>query len=142
YGIGASSQLVEYRGPLDRLQVAELFARSQIGLVVLHPTGNYVNAQPTKLFEYMSSGLPVVASNFPLCKQIADSARCGLTVDPMDAAAIAGAMLWLFENKSEAEEMGRNGQRAVVERYSWERESERLLTAYAQVRPAKRMVLL
>ncbi|HEX8385028.1 MAG TPA: glycosyltransferase, partial [Rubricoccaceae bacterium] len=48
-------------GPLARPAVAALLARARVGLVVLHPTPQYVDAYPTKLFEYMAAGLPVVA---------------------------------------------------------------------------------
>ncbi len=134
---GGETTLVEHMGLLNRPQVAALLARARVGLVVLHPTGNYVNSQPNKLFEYMSAGLPVIASDFPLWRRIVEAAGCGLLVDPMNPAAIAEAMLWLLRNPSEAAEMGRLGQRAVAEQYNWERESERLLATYAELQFAR-----
>jgi len=128
-----NSGLVEHLGMLDRPQVARLLARAKIGMVLLHPTANYFNAQPVKLFEYMSVGLPIIASDFPLWRKIVDSAKCGLLVDPLDPAAIAGALVWLLRHPAEAAAMGRNGERAVAEKYNWEGESRRLMTAYAQL---------
>jgi len=125
--------LVERVGHLNRPQVAELLARARVGLVLFHPLPNHVNAQPNKLFEYMSAGLPVVASDFPRWREIVDSAGCGLTADPLNPSSIAAALLWLLRHPSEAAEMGRNGQRAIAERYNWERESERLLATYAEL---------
>jgi len=137
--------VVQYLGPQTRPQVGELLGRARIGIVTLHPTENYVASQPTKLFEYMSAGLPVIASDFPLWRQIVESAGCGLLVDPLDPRAIAGAMEWLLTHPEEAEQMGRAGQRAVAERYNWEHEAEALLEIYdglngEQARDAKREI--
>src|SRR5262249_53733590 len=103
--------LVEHLGPLGRPQLAELLARARGGLVILHPTGNYVDALPTKLFEYMSAILPVVVSDFPILREIVGSAGCGLLVNPLDPAAIAEALLWLLRHPAEAAAMGHKGHR-------------------------------
>jgi len=101
--------------------------------VTMLPLDSYVNAQPTKMFEYMSAGLPVIASNFPVYRKIVESADCGLLVDPLNPAAIADAMLWIMRNPSRAAEMGRNGQRAVADKYNWEHEAESLIATYEEL---------
>jgi glycosyltransferase involved in cell wall biosynthesis len=121
---------VQEYGYLDRPHVRILLQSAQAGLVVLHPTGNYVTAYPVKLFEYMAAGLPVIASDFPLWRSIIDGAGCGLLVDPRDPKAIAGAMRWIIDHPDEARAMGERGHRAVVEKYNWEREFPRLLALY------------
>ncbi len=125
--------VIEHMGLLNRSQVAELLARARVGLVVLHPTRAYVDSQPTKLFEYMSAGLPVIASDFPIWRRIVESAGCGLLVDPLDPAAIAEALVWMFQHPSEAAEMGRRGQEAIAEHYNWEHESQRLIATYTEL---------
>lgn len=117
-------------GFLDRPALRDLFAESLAGLVLFHPLGNHVRAQPNKLFEYMSAGMPVVASDFPLWRSIVDEAGCGLLVDPLDPHAIAKAMRWIVEHPNEATEMGNRGRVAVVEKYNWEAEFPKLLTLY------------
>jgi glycosyltransferase involved in cell wall biosynthesis len=134
----SENRLVEHLGMLNRPQVAQLLARARVGMVLLHPLQNYIDCQPVKLFEYMSVGLPVIASDFPLWRRIIESAGCGILVNPLDPAEIARALVWLLRHPAEAVEMGRNGERAVAEKYNWERESESLVSAYAQLEAGKR----
>lgn len=129
----AGWERVEFAGWQDRRGVAELLGQARAGLVVLYPTPKYLEAWPIKLFEYMSAGLPVIASNFPLLREIIEEAKCGLLVDPLDPAAIAQAIQWLLEHPEEAEAMGRRGQEAVKYRYNWDAESRKLLALYERL---------
>jgi glycosyltransferase involved in cell wall biosynthesis len=134
----AATENVEYRGFLNRPQVAELIGRARIGLVTVLPTGNSINAQPTKLFEYMSGALPVIASDFPVYRRFVEEARCGLLVNPHRPEEIASAILWMLENPGRACEMGRNGRRAIEEKYNWENEARELVAVYEEILKAKR----
>ena len=100
------------------------------GLVVFLPKGNHIEAQPNKLFEYMSAGIPVIASDFPLWKDIVGGDRCGVLVDPEDPSQIAGAMEWILDNPEEAGEMGRRGAEAINRKYNWAVELRKLLGFY------------
>ena len=138
---GDSDGLVEHLGMQSRPQVRDLLARARIGIVTLHPTGNYINSQPTKLYEYMSAALPVVASNFPVWRKVVEGAQCGLLVDPLNPAAIAEALVWLLKHPDEAEAMGRRGQKAVLELYSWEREAAALAGIYRDLLPERALTV-
>ena len=78
----------------------------------------------------MSAGIPVIASDFPLWRQIVDTAGCGICIDPLDAAALARAIGWMVAHPAEARRMGRNGRAAVETRYNWEAEGRKLPALY------------
>lgn len=120
-------------GFVDRVGVRNIFSRSVAGLVTLHPQPNHIDAQPIKMFEYMSAGLPVIASNFPLWRDIIEANDCGLCVNPLDTAAIAKAIDYLVTHPDEARRMGENGRRAVLEKYNWAIEEAKLLCFYKQI---------
>ena len=101
-----------------------------IGLALLHPVPSYINIVPTKMLEYMSLGLPVIVSHFPLAKQIVETAKCGIAVDPQAPREVADAVARLNRDTELLREYGNNGRTAILERYSWEAEEKKLLAIY------------
>ena len=120
-------------GHLSRSGVREVMARSVAGVVNFLPAPNHIDAQPNKMFEYMSAGIPVIASDFPLWREIISGNDCGLLVDPLNPSSIAEAIDYLVTYPYDAERMGRNGRVAVLRRYNWPNEEKKLLDFYKQV---------
>jgi len=120
-------------GQQSRPMVATLLGRARIGVLVYQPTTNNINGQPNKLFEYMSAGLPVIGSDFPLWREIILGVNCGLVVDPRDASALAAAIEYLLTHEDEAREMGQRGRRAVAERFNWGHEEKLLIELYRKL---------
>ncbi|HBQ25238.1 MAG TPA: glycosyl transferase [Syntrophomonas sp.] len=120
-------------GHINRTEVKAVLSRSMAGLVVLHPILNYIDALPVKMFEYMSAGIPVIASHFPLWKEIIEGNNCGICVDPLNVNEIANAINWIIDNPEQAKQMGENGRKAVEEKYNWEQEGIKLLRIYEEL---------
>lgn len=125
-------------GFVSRTEVARVLGRSAAGLVTFLPEPNHIHAQPNKMFEYMSAGLPVIASNFPLWRDIIEGNDCGICVDPTDPRAIAAAIDTLVEDPSLAGRMGENARRVVLARYNWGLEEKKLLDLYSRFLPSIR----
>lgn len=121
---------VQGLGQLDRGGVRDVMARSMAGLVTLLPVPNYLDALPVKMFEYMAAGIPVIASDFPLWRDIIEGNDCGLNVDPRKPAAIAAAIDYLTTHQEDARRMGENGRRVVRDKYNWHTESQKMLAFY------------
>ena len=119
-----------YLGVLSRKDVAYTLEKVRAGLVLFHPAQNHIKSQPNKLFEYLSAGIPIIASDFPLWRDFILGTGCGLTVNPLDPMEIAKAMLWIFSHPEEAEEMGKRGQDIVAQKLNWTYESKKIFTLY------------
>ncbi|WP_026679203.1 glycosyltransferase family 4 protein [Fictibacillus gelatini] len=121
---------IDHKGWLGRNEIKTELSKAVAGLVLLHPEPRYKVSYPIKLFEYMSAGIPAIASHFPLWREFVEDNQCGICVDPLDPSEIRDAMKWMIEHPIEARKMGENGRRAVIENFNWERESERLIQMY------------
>ena len=124
---------VNYLGFLNRIEIAKIYKKANIGMVTLHPTLNYKDSLPVKMFEYMAAGIPVIASNFDKWKKIIDENNCGITVNPKDPIQIRQAIEYLLNNPIEATKMGANGLKAVKEVYNWNIEEKKLLDLYGNL---------
>jgi len=83
------------------------------GLAVFPKTEHYEKKELTKLFEYMQDGLPIIASNFPVWRELIDECKCGLCVDPLNPSEIAKAIDYILTHPEEAQQMGKNGLRGA-----------------------------
>jgi glycosyltransferase involved in cell wall biosynthesis len=129
----ANWRKVSHYGFLGREGVASHLSTSIAGVVTLLATQNHIESQPIKMFEYMSAGLPVIASKFPLWRKIIEGNDCGICVDPENSKEIAAAINRLASNPAEAERLGCNGKAAVERAYNWGIEESKLLELYTSV---------
>jgi len=120
-------------GWVSHPEVWEYLQEADIGLMCLHPVGDYTYGLPVKLFEYMAAGLPIIASNFPLWENFFKEHGCGITVNPLNAKEITRAIEYLLDHLEVREKMGENGRRVVLEKYNWESEGEKLLELYEEL---------
>lgn len=64
---------VDFHGFISREEVKKVLSTSKIGLVTFIQSPSYLEAIPVKMFEYMAAGIPVIASDFPLNRQLLDN---------------------------------------------------------------------
>lgn len=124
---------VQELGFIDRHTSVTLKQKAIAGIVTFLPLPNHVNAQPNKIFEYMSAGLPVIGSNFPLWKALIEDNHCGICVDPENSNEIARAIAYLVAHPEIAQQMGENGKKMVQNTYNWTAEEKRLVAFYQKV---------
>ncbi len=120
-------------GFLGREGVADVMSRSKAGIVTLYPIINYMDALPVKMFEYMSAGLPVIASDFALWREIVEGNSCGICVNPLEPKEVAQAIEYIIAHPQKAEQMGQNGKKAVIEKYNWGVEEKKLFKVYEKI---------
>lgn len=123
----------KHLGWVDQKNIQTLLRGAKAGLLTLEPVPSHLESLPNKLFEYMLAGIPVIASDFPLWREIIKGNNCGVLVDPLNPKDIADAIIYLYKNPLKAKEMGENGRRAVIEKYNWQQEEKKLLDLYQKL---------
>ena len=123
----------KYIGWVCREDIFKIYQSSIAGMVTLKDTPSYRDALPVKLFEYMLAGIPVIATDIPFWREIIENVECGLLVQYDDPKKIAKAIDWIISHPKEAEIMGRNGRKAVLEKYNWEQEEKKLIKLYREL---------
>ena len=106
-------------------QLATFCLGSAVGLVPYLPIPDHLEALPTKIFEYMAMGIPILASDFPLWRDLIERSGIGRVADPTGPsfAAALEAMLAEPEQLARCAERGRAAYRGG---YRWETEREQL----------------
>lgn len=127
--------IVDYRGYCQRKEVDEILSESNIGVALLLNQGQYhkTDNMPTKVYEYMQKGLPVIIYDALKPRQVLEKYRFGIAVNPEKIDEIIGAINYIKDHPEEAIKMGQEGRKAVLEEYNWEKESRKLFDLYENV---------
>lgn len=115
-------------------QLGAFIVRHRVGLIPGQISAkNLTPFVPTKLFEYLACGLPVVASSLPSIKDFYAAGDWGWLADPSRPCEHAAAIRRLLDDETEARAKGQRGRRLVEDRYNWSNEAEHLLAFYERV---------
>lgn len=126
-----SAAHVEYLGLVPPAELSGIIARARVGLIFLDRLPNYESSLPTKVFEYMASGIPFLATDFDYWQQLFGDTEAGVFVDTDDPLAVVRELTALLADPARCAKLGRNGRRAVEERFSFEHEARRLVELQA-----------
>jgi glycosyltransferase involved in cell wall biosynthesis len=114
-------------------QIGHYLQQAAVGWVSWQPFAKNEKNIPTKLFEYMAYGLPVVTSDLPSVRPFIRQGVNGLRVKADTPQAHADAILMLLEHPEKAWALGRKGQEMVATQFNWDLMEPRLLGLYEQV---------
>ncbi|WP_042143753.1 glycosyltransferase [Paucisalibacillus sp. EB02] len=117
----------------ERIEECYLSKNWLAGIALFPPTEHYMKKELTKFFEYMSAGLPVLCSDFPVWKNFIETYQCGIAVDPYNDEEIKKAIDYLKSHPEEAKKMGENGKKAVLLSLNWNVEEKKLVSWYEEL---------
>jgi glycosyltransferase involved in cell wall biosynthesis len=84
---------------------------------------------PTKLFEYMAMGKAIIASNLEQIGEIIHDGINGLLVQPGNAEELAEKIVQLSHEQTLRIRLGQNARKMVAEKYTWDKNVERIMNA-------------
>lgn len=117
-----ASDRVIFTGFVDREIMPEYLAASDILVSpqVPNPDGTPFFGSPTKLFEYMSMGKAIVASDLDQIGKLLTHEEDALLVPPGDANRLAEAILLLAEDYDLRKRLGNQARIVAMNKYSWD----------------------
>jgi glycosyltransferase involved in cell wall biosynthesis len=124
------AELVDFAGWQPQEKVWSYIEASAVCLVPHARNPHTDTTIPNKIFQYMMRERPVIVSDCPPLKRIAEDSGGGLVFPYDDPAALARAIIELSADEGRRARMGAAGRRAVMERYNWETTSTPLVELY------------
>lgn len=113
-------QNIKLYGSIPRENLYKFFAAADAGIVLLIDNPLFDSALPTKLFEYWSHELPVIAGVRGEAKDLILKAEGGLVFPPESASGLAESILKLKENPNLRKIYGKNGHLKVQQFFNGE----------------------
>jgi glycosyltransferase involved in cell wall biosynthesis len=122
--------LVELVGWASFEQIPSYIHLSSVCIIPHKKSGHTDTTLPHKLFQYMFFEKPVIATDCLPLKRILQECNCGIVVKSGDPASFAEAIMALYCDPKLAEKLGRNGKKAVMNKYNWAKSEQVLLSIY------------
>ncbi len=85
------------------------------------------NISPLKLFEYMASGLPILASDLPSIREVLTTGKNAILLPPSDELAWLRSLEMLRDNKALRKRLGEKAQKDFLRNYTWEARATKVL---------------
>ena len=111
---------VIFTGQVPYFDMPRYISEGYVCVSPVPPLSIYKVSSPTKIFEYMAIGKPVVANEeIPEQKEVLEESGGGICV-PFTPEAFAEAIIELINDPGKAAEMGRRGKEWVVQNRDYE----------------------
>ncbi len=122
-------------GNCNRHKVVDTYKNSRIGVSTILNVGQYYKLDnlPTKVYEYMAMGMPMVISDTPYTVKLNAKEQFGITVSPDSSEQIKSALKELLENRDLSQQLGETGKKLSKLYFNWEMEVENIKELYTKI---------
>lgn len=124
---------VKITGRVPFEKIGEYLIKASVGWLPWQPYAKNEKNIPTKLFEYMAYGLPIVSSSLSSTRPYIQDGENGYLVTPHSPIEHAEAILKIITDKNLNLKMGLKGQELVSSKYNWNKMEPRLLNFYSKL---------
>ena len=106
---------ISFIAPQPKATMPQIWASSDIAII---PLKKYIlGAVPSKLYEAMSSSIPIIMISSGESKKIVNESDSGITVNPGNLKGISHSISRLIVDKDLRERMGNNGRKYVTKHF-------------------------
>lgn len=111
------NEYIHFIGKVKYSDLPLFFCKADIGLCTLFPTELIKYSFPLKAIEYMSSGLPVIATDIGDLGELIKNGECGITIE-YNINDFVNKTLDMIADKDKIRLYGENGKKLAIN-YEW-----------------------
>ncbi len=112
---------VIFVGPVDKEEVKEYWRLCDVALVLLKDAPVFLHVIPSKIFEAMGTGRPIILGVSGESQELLKEAGAGIAISPENPQALAEAVTKLMDNPALCRDMGAAGRKFVERKFDRER---------------------
>lgn len=118
---------VTFAGCVPHSDIERYFEGAGVAVIpIINTVGQRLFTSPMKLFEYMSARVPIVASDFPSMREILESGKTAVLVEPESPKALAEGIEKILTDREFAEEITQNAYEKV-KGFTWEKRAKNII---------------
>ncbi|MEA3475256.1 MAG: glycosyltransferase family 4 protein [Candidatus Cloacimonadota bacterium] len=117
---------VKFIGEVPREKIHEYLYLADCGIIPLRRLQLYKGALPSKIFDYMGCGLPILLGIKGEAQKIVEKSGTGITFEPDDSEDLAQKILWLKRNPEILKKMSSKGKTFVLNNFNRKKEAQKL----------------
>jgi len=128
----ADDKQIQFLGFLQHKDMLKEMASCDVVICLLDPSNrNYIGNSPTKIYEAMSLGIPVLTTEGTTSGDLVNSEGCGLVIEWSENNYRKA--IEVFRDPSRRVGMGEAGRIAAKREYNWDNMKQRLLDGYLRI---------
>lgn len=117
---------VNFLGFVNQSTVPKLLSISNILLMpYTTQTKTFKDMSPMKMFDYLAIGIPMVATDFPVLREVLTDKLNAVLVKPDSSDELTAGIKWLLENPEKAKSIGERA-RKDSQLYTWDKRAEKI----------------
>ena len=126
---GVADQII-FTGRMSRDQMPTVLASSDACLVHLRKTELFETVVPSKIFETMAMGRPIIMGVRGESREIVRAAHAGLEMEPESDSDLVSCLLQLADNPALRQELSSSAREYVIANYHRDRQAARMLDVF------------
>jgi glycosyltransferase involved in cell wall biosynthesis len=108
---------VIFVGPVDKQEVKEYWRLCDVALVLLKDVSLFLHVIPSKIFEAMGTGRPIILGVRGESQELLKEAGAGIAIPPENSQALAEAIVKIMDSPALCQDMGAAGRKFVEAKF-------------------------
>ncbi|MAQ75308.1 MAG: glycosyl transferase [Aquimarina sp.] len=135
--IGVSHN-IDWLYELDKYELAHQIKNAILSVAPLTTCNRNIlqGCCPLKILESMSYGIPVVASDIPVVRELIQNNTTGFLIPPDRPELLGRKIRTLLESPALLKKVGMNGKKAIEKKYLWEYQEDKMKEVYKTLLPS------